>query len=97
MRLHGRGRRPLSFLYIFVVMEIGSRRILHCNLTSYPRVEWTMQQLRGAIPSDHEYLFLIHDRHATFSEELDAAVASFGLKVVKTPVRARRRMHSASD
>ena len=23
-------------LYIFVVMEIGSRRILHCNVTPYP-------------------------------------------------------------
>src|SRR5215469_11989087 len=54
-------------LYIFVVMEIGSRRILHCNVTPYPTAEWTMQQLREAIPSDHEYRFLIHDRHATFS------------------------------
>ena len=68
--------------------EIGSRRILHCNVTPYPTAEWTMQQLREAIPSDHEYRFLIHDRHATFSAELDVAVASLGLKVVKTPVRA---------
>jgi transposase InsO family protein len=75
-------------LYIFVVMEIGSRRILHCNVTPYPTAEWTMQQLREAIPSDHEYRVLIHDRHATFSAELDAAVASLGLKVMKTPVRA---------
>ena len=54
-------------LYIFVVMEIGSRRILHCNVTLYPTAQWTIQQLREAIPSDHEYRFLIHDRHATFS------------------------------
>ena len=62
-------------LYIFVVMEIGSRRILHCNVTSHPTTEWTIQQLRETIPSDHLYRFLIHDRHATFSSELDAAVA----------------------
>ncbi len=74
-------------LYVFVVMEIGSRRILHCNATQHPTAEWTIQQLREAIPSDHAYRFLIHDRHATFSAELDAAVAVFGLQVLKTPVR----------
>ena len=98
VRNHARGLLACDFmvgvtarfriLYIFVVMEIGSRRILHCNVTPYPTAEWTMQQLREAIPSDHEYRVLIHDRHATFSAELDAAVASLGLKVVKTPVRA---------
>jgi putative transposase len=75
-------------IYIFVVMEIGSRRILHCNATPYPTAEWTIQQLREAIPSDHEYRFLIHDRHATFSSELDEAVAGLGLQVAKTPIRA---------
>jgi len=75
-------------LYIFVVMEIGSRRILHCNVTRHPTAEWTIQQLRETIPSDHEYRSLIHDRHATFSSELDAAVAALGLEVVKTPIRA---------
>jgi putative transposase len=75
-------------LYLFVVMEVGSRRILHCNVTRFPTAEWTIQQLREAVPSDHEYRFLIHDRHATFSTELDAAVAWFGLQALKTPVRA---------
>jgi transposase InsO family protein len=71
-----------------LVMEIGSRRILHCNVTRYPTAEWTIQQLREAIPSDHEYRFLIHDRHSTFSSELDGTVACLGLEAVKTPVRA---------
>jgi hypothetical protein len=42
-------------IYVFVVMEIGSRRILHCNVTPHPTAEWTIQQLREAIPSDQEY------------------------------------------
>jgi len=75
-------------IYIFVVMEIGSRRILHCNATQYPTADWTIQQLREAIPSDHDYRFLIHDRHATFSSKLDATVAALGLQVLKTPIRA---------
>ena len=51
-------------LYIFVVMEIGSRRILYCNVTRHPTSDWTIQQLRQAIPSDHQYRYLVHDRHS---------------------------------
>ena len=35
-------------LFVFVAMEIGSRRILHCNVTAHPTAEWTLQQLRDA-------------------------------------------------
>ena len=77
-----------SIIYIFIVIEVGSRRILHFNSTLHPTAEWTVQQLRDAIPSDHEYRFLIHDRHATFSSELDAVVATLVLQVLKTPIRA---------
>jgi hypothetical protein len=38
-------------LYVFVVMEVGSRRILHCNVTAHPTATWTLQQFREAIPA----------------------------------------------
>ena len=75
-------------LYVFVVMEVGSRRILHVNVTPHPTSSWTLQQLREAIPSDHQYRWLIHDRSGIFSEELDRNLNSFGIAVLKTPVRA---------
>ena len=40
-------------LYVFVVMEVGARRILQCNVTAHPTAAWTLQQFREAIPSDH--------------------------------------------
>jgi len=72
-------------LYIFILLETGSRRILHCNVTAHPTADWTMQQFRDAIPSQHAYRALIHDRHATFSAELDQAVENLGIRIVKTP------------
>ena len=57
--------------YIFVAMEIGSRRILHCNVTEHPTAEWTTQQFREVLAEPHPYRFVIHDRDAIFSTALD--------------------------
>jgi putative transposase len=75
-------------LYVFVVMEHSTRRILHANVTVQPTAAWTLQQLRAAIPADDTYRFLIHDRDRIFSGELDQCVRNLGLKVLKTPVRS---------
>jgi putative transposase len=73
---------------VFVVMEVGSRRILHYNVTAHPTAGWTVQQFREAFPSDHTYRFLIHDRDSIFSAEVDDELKSFGLKVLRTAVQA---------
>jgi putative transposase len=74
-------------LYVFVVIEHASRRLLHINVTAHPTAEWTLQQLREAVPSDHGYRFLIHDRDSIFSPTLDQSVRHLGLHILKTPVR----------
>jgi putative transposase len=73
-------------LYVLIMMEIGSRRLVRINVTEHPTAEWTIQQLREAIPSEHSCRFLIHDRHATFSTDLDEAVRNLGILILKTPV-----------
>jgi len=75
-------------LYVFLLMEIGTRRIVHFNLTAHPTAEWTAQQFREAIPSDHSYRFLIRDRDSIFSGEVDQQLKAFGLRVLRTPARA---------
>src|SRR4030095_4402923 len=39
-------------LYVFVVLEVGTRRILHWNVTAHPTSEWTVQQFRMVISGD---------------------------------------------
>jgi hypothetical protein len=68
-------------------MELATRRILHGNVTAHSTAQWTLQQLREAMPSDHTYRFLIHDRDAIFSQELDQRVRHLGLRVLKSSVR----------
>ena len=71
-------------------MEVGSRRILHHNVTAHPTTEWTLQQFREALPGDHAYRFVIHDRDTIFSQRLDPEVTGLGVRVLRTPVRAPR-------
>jgi putative transposase len=71
-------------------MEVGSRRILHCNATEHPAAEWTTQQFREFLAFDHPYRYIIHDRDAIFSSDLDTALKGFGVRGPKTPVRASK-------
>src|SRR5215471_4958629 len=75
-------------LYVFVLIELGTRRILNQNVTAHPTTEWTLQQLREALPGDHPYRFVIHDRDSIFSKALDQGVTDLGVRVLRTPVRA---------
>ena len=43
-------------LYVFVVIEIGSRRILHVNVTDHPAAEWT-RHLGGHLKTGHTWTF----------------------------------------
>jgi hypothetical protein len=57
----------LHVFYIFVIMELGSRKIVHFNVTDHPTLEWVMQQLREATTSMVPG-FLIHDNDGIFGQ-----------------------------
>ena len=65
-------------LYVFVAMDIGTRRILHLHVTEHPTAEWTIQQFREFLAFDHPYRFLIHDRDGIFAPSVDEALNGFG-------------------
>ena len=72
-------------LYIFVVMEVGSRRILHVGVTEHPTAEWTSQQVREAIPSDSPIRHLIHDGSGQFNDQFRSAAHGLGITPLRTP------------
>ena len=75
-------------LYVFVVMEIGSHRLLHVNVTSHPTAAWTLQQFREVLTMPHAYRFVLHDRDSIYASGLDATVTAMGVRILRTPVRA---------
>jgi len=75
-------------LYVFVVMEVGRRRIAHFNVTRHPTADWTLQQFREVVTGEQPYRFLIHDRDNIYSSEFDSGLKGMGLKILKTPFRA---------
>jgi hypothetical protein len=66
-------------LYVLVILELETRRVLHVSITAHPTAKWATQQFREAIPSDHIYRFLIHDRGGNFSPDFDDAILAMGI------------------
>ena len=75
-------------LYIFVIMELHNRRIVHAAITRSPTDEWVTQQLRDATPWGVGPKYLIRDRDSKYGKQF-AAVAG-GIEILKMPVRAPR-------
>ena len=80
----------LSFgvLYCFFVIGHDRRRILHFNVTRHPTSAWVVQQLRNAFPYDSPDQYLIFDRDAKFSIDVETAVKALGSKPVRTSFRS---------
>ncbi len=77
-----------NVMYCFFVIAHDRRRILHVNVTRHPTGLWITQQLREAFPYDPCHRYLVHDRDAKFGEAVCDAVATVGLRAVRTSFRS---------
>jgi transposase InsO family protein len=73
-------------LYVFVVIEHGTRRLAHLNVTSHQSAQWTLQQLREVLGESGDHEYLIHDRDAIYARHLDSSIRALGLEVLRSPI-----------
>jgi putative transposase len=72
-------------LYVFVVIEHGTRRLAHVNVTAHPSAAWTLQQMREMVADADDHRYLIHDRDSIFAKHLDTSIRALGLEVLLSP------------
>jgi hypothetical protein len=57
-----------TIAYVFVVMEIGTRRIVRCHVTESPTLDWVKIQIRDIAAFDRKPRFLLHDNDGIFGQ-----------------------------
>ncbi len=57
-----------AMVYVLVIMEVGSRRIVHYHVTTNPTLAWMKQQIREATAWDQVPRFLVHDNDGIFGQ-----------------------------
>jgi putative transposase len=75
-------------IFVFVIIELGSRRVVHFTVTRHPNDAWIAQQLREATPFGIGPGYLIRDNDGKYGEQFAAVVDGSNIEVLPTPVEA---------
>jgi len=67
-------------LYVFVLLSLDRRRMIHFNVTDHPNAEWTALQLIQAFPFDAAPKYLIRGRDGIYGEMVVKAIESMGIE-----------------
>ncbi len=73
-------------IFAFIIIELGSRRVVHFAVTRSPSDPWVAQQLREATPFDVHPRFLLRDNDSKYGAAF--ARAASGIEILRTPIRA---------
>ncbi len=77
-----------GILYVFFVLSLKRRRVLHFNVTQHPTAEWTARQVVEACPFDLPGRFLIRDNDKIYGTEFRDRVDGLGLEQIRTAFRS---------
>ncbi len=66
-------------LFVFIVLSLVRRRVLHVNVTAHPTAAWTAQQVAEALPWTAPERYVIRDRDGVYGEVFHDRVEGMGL------------------
>jgi putative transposase len=75
-------------LFVFVIIELKTRRVVHFAVTRHPTDKWVAQQLREATPHGEKPRFLIRDRDKKFGEVFQRVAKRTNIDTLLTPYRS---------
>ena len=75
-------------LYVFFVLSLDRRRVIHVNVTEHPTAEWAAQQIVEAVGPDLGLARLIRDRDKIFGAAFDRRVDNLGLTQLRIAPRS---------
>jgi putative transposase len=75
-------------LYVFFVLSLDRRRILHVNVTAHPHAAWAAQQMVEAVGASIAARRLVRDRDAIFGAVFNARVNGLGIRQYRTSPRS---------
>jgi transposase InsO family protein len=77
-----------DLVWVFFVLSLDRRRILHVNVTRHPTAQWTAHQVVEACAWLTPGRFLIRDNDAIYGETFCRRVANLGLETIRTAPRS---------
>jgi putative transposase len=81
----------LKRIYVFFGIEHATRRVHLLGLTERPTGRWVTQQARNLMMDlPAPFSFLLRDRDAKYTTNLDAVFHAEDITIVKTPIQASR-------
>ncbi len=75
-------------LFVFVVLSLERRRVVHVNVTYHPTAQWTAQQMVEAFPWETTARYVIRDRDRIYGTDFQRRVKTLGLHEVPTGPRS---------
>jgi putative transposase len=82
----------LHRIYVFFVIEVGTRHVHVLGVTAHPDGAWTVQQARNLLMDlgarATQFRFMVRDRAGQFTDAFDAVLAGAGIEVVNIPPRS---------
>lgn len=79
--------------YLFFIVDVASRRIVHCNVPAHPTDAWAAQPLREATPFGQIPHFLIRDRDSQYGIAFERVAKRSHIEILKIPYRAQGQRH----